>query len=204
MKVSKARISYSRVEINSGSMLNFGRIIWGLLENPPWMSRSYISFPIELTMVIFQVVMSVFRFFFHPWSLRWILWHNTEFSRGLKPSFIIKQMQKVIIQQRSPDAVRLKTRRCPCGLKDQSYPSTCWAIADCYYWSGSCQLAVNLWDAVFPGDLVFEPELPMGVHSFFALKFGYMKNGFVSSSHVSIVVLTTEKTSRNFIKVPFF
>ena len=139
MKVSKARISYSRVEINSGSMLNFGRIIWGLLENPPWMSRSYISFPIELTMVIFQVVMSVFRFFFHPWSLRWILWHNTEFSRGLKPSFIIKQMQKVIIQQRSPDAVRLKTRRCPCGLKDQSYPSTCWAIADCYYWSGSCQ-----------------------------------------------------------------
>jgi len=64
--------------------------------------------------------------------------------------------------------------------------------------------AVNLWDAVFPGDLVFEPELPMGVHSFFALKFGYMKNGFVSSSHVSIVVLTTEKTSRNFIKVPFF
>ena len=199
--VSKARISYSRVEINSGSMLNFGRVIWRLLENPPGMSRCYISFPIELTMVIFQVVMSVFRVFFHPWSLRWILWHNTEFSRGLKPSFIIKQMQKVIIQQRSPDTVRLKTRRCPCGFIQYETPELSFNMLS--HCGLLLQGAVNLWDAVF-GRSGFWTGIVHGCPQFFALKFGYMKNGFVSSSHVSIVVLMTEKTARNFIKVLYF
>lgn len=114
-------------------------------------------------------------------------------SRGLKPSFIIKQMSQILYVLKQGDVL-------VAYMKHQSYPSTCWAIADCYYWSGSCQFGRSrlsgrsgVWTGIVHGFLQFYP-----------LNFEYTRNGFVSSSHVWIVVLMTEKTSKKLHKSSTF